>query len=125
MTRAPDPELADQWRDRLRRFNQADQSVAQFCADEDYSTASFYYWRRRIADEQPKSAGAFVAVQLGDPAMGHCRAEHALRMPSDEQAIRIEPRGGGVLRLCSDASEDLLRRSLAAVLAVTSGEASA
>jgi len=46
------------WLDRLSRFSQADQSVAEFCSWEDISAASFYQWKRRLSPtiEIPKSS---------------------------------------------------------------------
>ena len=38
------------WRERLRRYEQAGQTVAEFCRREGVSVPSFYQWRRRLAD---------------------------------------------------------------------------
>src|SRR3989339_446104 len=37
------------WQERIRRFRRSGQTVAGFCAAEGVSTASFYQWRRRLA----------------------------------------------------------------------------
>ena len=50
--KVPDPQLAQQWRDRLRRFDHCDLSVAEFCRLEEYSVASFYHWRRGLRSGQ-------------------------------------------------------------------------
>lgn len=71
------------WRERLRRFARSGLSVAQFCEQEQVSTAAFYQWRKKLgatangrvrrqsADDrsgrQPagvRSSPAFVPVQL-------------------------------------------------------------
>jgi hypothetical protein len=69
------------WRERLRRFARSGLSVAQFCEQEQVSTAAFYQWRkklvangrvpRRAADGRSgrrpagvRSSPAFVPVQL-------------------------------------------------------------
>jgi len=37
------------WLDRLNRFSQSDQTVAEFCAAECVSVPSFYHWKRRLS----------------------------------------------------------------------------
>jgi len=39
------------WMDRLTRFPASGLTVAQFCASEAVSLHSFYFWKRRLADE--------------------------------------------------------------------------
>lgn len=41
------------WRERLRRFQGAGCTVAEFCRRERVSVPSFYQWRRRLADTSP------------------------------------------------------------------------
>ena len=51
------------WREIVERQPESGLSVARFCEDEGVSTASFYNWRRRLAescDERP----SFVPVQV-------------------------------------------------------------
>lgn len=55
------------WVDRVDRFQQSRQSVAEFCHAEGISQASLYQWRRKLspanaAVTQPRSA--FVPVKL-------------------------------------------------------------
>jgi transposase-like protein len=38
------------WSSRLDRYRQANQTVAEFCENEGVSAASFYNWKRRLAD---------------------------------------------------------------------------
>lgn len=102
MPRASSPELARQWRDRLRRFEQSELTVAEFCQLEDYSVASFYKWRRRIADEiQGGQSNAFIPVDW---------PPNDLQMQSANESdqgvdLRIELPGGGLLRLDVDAND--------------------
>ena len=37
------------WTERITRFNASNFTIAQFCAAEGCSQASFYQWRRRLA----------------------------------------------------------------------------
>ena len=39
------------WGERLDRFRQANQTVAQFCAAEGVSVPSFYVWKRTLASD--------------------------------------------------------------------------
>lgn len=54
------------WVDRIDRFQQTSQTVAQFCAAEGVSPASFYQWRRKLRSDAPltTSLARFVPVQL-------------------------------------------------------------
>lgn len=55
------------WVERIDRFERTNQSVAQFCAAEGVSTASFYQWRRRLRSDDcsvNSSVARFVPVSL-------------------------------------------------------------
>lgn len=64
MTRFHNPQLANQWRERIEQFERSDLTIAQFCKREGCSDASFYHWRRRFRDTQHSTATAFVEVDL-------------------------------------------------------------
>ena len=51
MLRSARPSTIRKWTDRLRRFEQSGQTVSEFCRVESVSTASFYQWRRKLADQ--------------------------------------------------------------------------
>jgi hypothetical protein len=55
------------WRERLRRYERSGLTVAEFCDREDVSTASFYQWRRRLAEmaARPRPQGS-VARQCSE-----------------------------------------------------------
>jgi hypothetical protein len=46
--RTPDPQLHALWRDRVRRQAVSALTIAQFCAQERLSQASFSAWKRRL-----------------------------------------------------------------------------
>ena len=48
MSRTPDPKLHALWRERIQHQAQSDLTIAQFCALECLSVASFHYWKRRL-----------------------------------------------------------------------------
>lgn len=55
------------WIERLDRFRRADQTVAQFCAEENVSVPSFYQWRRKLASGKEAvtpTPAQFVPVKL-------------------------------------------------------------
>ncbi len=53
MSRISDPEKLSQWQERLQRYRDCGQTIAQFCQTEKVSEPSFYGWKRRLA--QPVS----------------------------------------------------------------------
>jgi len=53
MARTADPSRAAQWRKRVARFESLSLSVARFCQREGISVASFYYWRKKLAEQSP------------------------------------------------------------------------
>jgi len=113
MARLPNPQLADQWRRRLRRFDNADTTVAQFCRQEQCSVASFYQWRRNFqTDQQENVGGEFIAVDLTHAAGGET-VEPASAM------IQIELPGGAIVRLDADAGQSLLHNAIAAIVQAT------
>ena len=116
MVRLPSPQLADQWRRRFRRFDNADTTVAQFCRQEQCSVASFYQWRRKVqSDQQETAAGEFVAVDLTPPQTPEM--SHAM--------IQIELPGGAIVRLDADCQQNVLQNVVAAIVqATTTGRAS-
>jgi len=65
-----------QWQKRLGRFTRSKLTVAEFCRGEHVSVASFYQWRRRLAETETaeeanvkKSATpAFIPVQVASVA---------------------------------------------------------
>lgn len=101
MPRVPDPQLARQWRDRFRRFDHAELTVAEFCRLEGYSVASFYHWRRRLQFGRPSNrSGTFVPVDV-PPVMSQAPRRGGLQ---------IELPGGAVIRLDHGATDEQQRR---------------
>ena len=48
MAREPSPVKPQQWTERLQRFEESQQTVAEFCKAEGVSEGSFYQWKRRL-----------------------------------------------------------------------------
>jgi len=83
------------WADRLDRFKQADQTVAQFCTAEGVSVPSFYKWRSKLAPKPEAShqaAPKFLPVQI--PA-----SEAANPADSPAAVLSVDLPGGVTVRL--------------------------
>jgi len=112
MSRLPDPHLAQQWQQRLERFDQSELTIAQFCQLEGYSTASFYQWRRKLQGSSRLVSHAFIPVDhtstVGEYRTGS-RTEIALP-------------GGAVVKLPNDASLAQQRDLITAILHATASD---
>jgi hypothetical protein len=63
MARSLSGRKSQEWQRRFRRFHKSRQSVATFCRQEGISAASFYLWKKRLAQ-----ASGLVASPAGAPA---------------------------------------------------------
>ena len=115
MARAPDPQLAQDWRARIDRFDQSELTIAEFCQIEGYSTASFYHWRQKIQHSPEPPTPAFLPVHL----------DQDLIDPPTTTALRIELPGGAVVNLPAGADIDRPPDLIAAIVQATSKEVSA
>jgi len=86
-----------EWQRRMARFQEAQQSVAEFCRKEGISAPSFYQWRKRLAQRrQPaEEAAGFRPVRLVSPA------GVAVQLPGGTQ-LHVPPSDRRVLRLVID-----------------------
>jgi len=109
MSRAPDPQLARDWQERLDRFESSDLTIAEFCQMEGYSTASFYQWRRKLQRPSRFGGPAFIPV------------DHPPSMVEDltDSRTEIALPGGAVIKLPGDASLAQQRDLITAILDAT------
>lgn len=98
-----------EWQQRMTRFEEARQSVAEFCRKEGVSAPSFYQWRKRLtrrARPAEEAAGfrpvrlvgsAGVAAQLPGGTQLHIPTSdrRALRLVIDTLARADAQRAGG------------------------------
>lgn len=84
-----------EWIARLKRFQEKPTSVPTFCRSEGISTASFYLWRRRLADEPLETPTTQTFVPLTVTHTPTATAVEVafpngiiLRLPADEQSLR-------------------------------------
>jgi len=73
--RGSDPLKVQQWTSRLERFKNSELTVARFCQDEGVSIASFYQWKKKLAERHDagrrpvaKSKGRAVAADRETPS---------------------------------------------------------
>lgn len=111
MARLPNPQLAQQWRQRLERFAESDLTTAEFCQLEGYSTASFYQWRRKLAGCEHVEAPTFVPIDLpiGDPQR------------SFPGSIQVNLPGGAQIQLPAGSAPADCRNLIQAVVDATAG----
>ena len=99
------------WRQALTRFGKTGLSVRKFCQRERVTEASFYFWRRTIAErdrQQPRPAFVPLVVRQDQAPVAEPLAEN----------IIVELRGGRILRLPTSVSADHLTTILRAVEAM-------
>jgi hypothetical protein len=113
MARVADASKAAVWRQRLERFRRAGQTVAEFCAYEGVSEASYYQWRRKLnGPETPArrrgSRPAFQAVRLTAapaPLTIHFEGGVRLELPTESlAAVRLVVRE--LVRQCGRAEQE-------------------
>lgn len=83
------------WADRIDRFEQAGQTVAQFCAAEGVSPASFYQWRRKLRSVAPvtQPLAAFLPVQLQNSSQAQPATVMSVELPGGVR-VRFEVTAG-------------------------------
>ena len=54
----------ERWRDRFRRWQRSGTSAAAFCRAEGVSETSFYAWRRRLEEPEPREVSSLEFVEL-------------------------------------------------------------
>lgn len=103
MPRISNPQVIQQWRDRLDRFELSELSVAQFCQREGYSAASFYRWRKKLrADLAHDHSSSFVAVEPPYTTVGAAIPDS---LPGGT-GLLIELPGGAIVRLDCQATDE-------------------
>ena len=98
------------WLDRLARFDSGRLSVAAFCRRERVSLASFYRWRRRLADPQRSAGGE---KRGAEPAAGDGGGRFVPVRVTGLSAVVIELPEGVVVRVPSSEAEALRTAILA------------
>jgi hypothetical protein len=63
MARQPDPAVRSRWQSLIELQPQSGMTVTDFCDAHGVATASFYQWRRKLA-QQPPPDSAFLPVHV-------------------------------------------------------------
>jgi len=104
MGRPANQAKALEWQERLSRFEESDLTVSRFCSRERVSVPTFWYWRRKCADNGvplESSTSVFAPVDIiGNRSV-------PLRFPT-----------GAVLEIPEDRP-DLVRLAIEALLGVS------
>jgi transposase-like protein len=93
MAKSVDAAKLRTWRKRMSRFHAGEWTVAEFCDREGVSTASFYYWQRRLRDDDQSRLPQTV------PAVSEARSFLPVEVLVEPQ-LEVELPNGIVLR-CS------------------------
>lgn len=122
MGRPVDLELRKIWRDRLARQAASGLSIGEFCRNEDVSEASYYGWRKRLAQaarptrrRTSRASGDSAARQARgtDPEVRFVQLPLATLAPP--AAVKVTLADGTVIRVPSDGGQ-LVERVLHMVL---------
>jgi len=112
MPRGSDPIKVQQWTERLERFAQSGQTVAQFCQNEGVSQPSFYQWKKKLADPNR----SLSSHRKSSPAV--FQALEVTSLPLSATTVRlangIEIELGGDLRVVQAVVKQLLEAPAAA-----------
>lgn len=83
------------WAERIDRFEQTGQTVAQFCAAEGVSAACFYQWRRKLRSAAPAAQplAGFLPVKLQSNPQAQPATVMSIELPGGVR-IRFELNSG-------------------------------
>jgi len=98
MNQQPRTAKRQAWIERLERFKQADQTVAQFCADEAISVPSFYQWRRKLnpnSETHRRKVAKFLPVQIPGPVASEPDTVLSLELPGGV-SVKLEVRNATI-----------------------------
>jgi hypothetical protein len=82
------------WRRRVGRFEHSGLTVASFCEQEGVSTASFYRWRNRLADQQPTAGSSDARQVAGLGGVGDSPAFRPVRVAPTHATVSVQLPGG-------------------------------
>jgi hypothetical protein len=104
MSRGTDPIKLKEWTDRLARYERSNQTVAEFCVDEQVSEGTFYVWKRRLASGD-RSTTARHLQRIGANNSTHETSgfqQVVVAPPENTGNVRITLPGGAVIELSHD-----------------------
>ncbi|TWU10542.1 hypothetical protein Poly21_44470 [Allorhodopirellula heiligendammensis] len=99
------PSRRQVWAERFSRYQASSLTVKAFCQAENVSVPNFYQWKKKLAAAATGATPAFVPVNLN--------LQH-----TDELDLVLP--GGATLKLNVQLDEAVIRKVIAATIAVTS-----
>jgi len=112
MPRGSNPIKVQQWTERLVRFDQSSQTVAQFCQNEGVSQPSFYQWKKKLADPNKRPSSTRESSPVAFQAL------EVTSLPLSATTVRlangVEIELGGDLRIVQAVVKQLLEAPAAA-----------
>lgn len=92
-----------EWEQRFRRFENAGQSVSEFCLGEEVSPKSFYRWRQKLGGVPPRKAGR--RVSRGTKTIDQAQFQPVVVAAREQDIVgaRIRLPNGVEIELGSDA----------------------
>ena len=93
MALSSDSPKAVAWRRRVRRFGRSGMTVVRFCEEEGVSTASFYRWRNRLAEQELPTRNA-DARRSATTGVEQTSVFQPVRVTRAETPISIQLPGG-------------------------------
>lgn len=103
MSRGTNPVKLQEWRERLARFKESNQTVASFCASEGVSQPSFYKWKQRLANTaRVKSRKRRQRALSPNRSVGFQSV--LVTPPEGAASVKIQLPGGALIELSNDMS---------------------
>ena len=95
---------SDYWRERIAAQERSGLTIERFCKEQGLTEQSFYYWRKRLREQQPMR---FALVETGT----------AGQLPVRESDLELVLATGERLRIGAGVDAAVLRRVLEALRA--------
>lgn len=128
MARSTDPKKVALWQTRFQRYLGSGLSVARFCAAEDVSESSFYYWHKKLGPlkRRPPARAENRATRCADyPIRRVDRGAHAEDRGLFQPVTVVPAASGVVVRLPGGTQIEVAVGQLDAIRAVVAETVSA
>lgn len=99
MSRTTDPAKIQLWQSRFKQFQNSKLTIERFCDSVDCCVATFYYWKRVLADSSQKSA----VTPANDKGSRTRSFVPVLVKPSPSQSVIVLLSDGTKIELQCDA----------------------
>jgi hypothetical protein len=83
--------------DLEKRQKESGLSIRSFCTNEGIPTSTFYYWKKKIREEE--AGQRFIPLLVRTPGSGTCPAGQRDDTMRDDTSVEIIYRNGTILRI--------------------------